>query len=67
MTENDEVDPVHGVDGCMSGRTTSDPAELGPVCCGQVSIGRAKDGTTRFTHEVDPTCVHRCCKGRPTF
>jgi hypothetical protein len=63
MTDNhdDEVDPVNGVDGCMSGRTTSDPDDLGPVCCGVVSIGRGKGGTMRFAHEVGSTCTHRCC------
>ena len=58
----DEVDPVTGVDGCMHGRTTSDPDDLGPICCGAIEVGISKSGKMQFSHEVDPSCVHRCCR-----
>jgi hypothetical protein len=58
---DDEVDPVNGVDGCMSGRAMVDMADVAPICCGSISVRR--DGSALLVkHVTDPTCTHRCCR-----
>lgn len=61
MTDDiDEVDPVNGIEGCMNGQATLDVADVGPICCGSISITRDGAGML-IKHVTDLACTHRCC------